>query len=169
VRVRLRARVQPLLVPRTVNLEDYVTGSKSVFDGDPSRDRALIHGLIAEILIYEDGSIVLRFKESTLFEPVRTYTVHPNDRAPGSLADERQAPLDGWNGAAKVADEEGTQVTEILEAQVKGRLVRAYTHERREDGARNHGGKGVGVPSGILGLLYHDLPTDTVCVPRLAA
>ncbi len=67
------SRVQPLLLPRPLAVQDYVSGTASVFEGDFGRDRKFLETVIDGILVYANGAIVLQFQEASLFEPVRSY------------------------------------------------------------------------------------------------
>ncbi len=71
--VEAEANVQPLLMPRAPAVEDYLTGSASLFEDDMARNRALLEQVLDCILVYASGAIVVKIKESTLFEPVNTY------------------------------------------------------------------------------------------------
>jgi site-specific DNA recombinase len=74
------ALVQPLLLPHPAAVRDYVTGSASLFHGDVSEDQEFLRGIIEGIYIYTDGAIVVRFKEASLFEPVKECRINENAR-----------------------------------------------------------------------------------------
>ncbi|MFI5299617.1 MAG: hypothetical protein ACHREM_16135 [Polyangiales bacterium] len=69
--VEAEALIAPLLLPRPSAVAEYVTGGASVFGGDPARDKRFVEQVLEGITVYADGTITVRFRESSLFAPVR--------------------------------------------------------------------------------------------------
>ncbi len=57
-----RANLQPALLART--MRDVESGDAPLLTGDPIEDRAFLHEVIEKILVYADGSIVVRWQGS---------------------------------------------------------------------------------------------------------
>ncbi|MDD9971737.1 MAG: recombinase family protein [Myxococcales bacterium] len=72
------AEIQPLLLPNVKTVDDFVVGRDSIFDGDDAHDREFLNRVIEGIFVYQDGTVVMRFKEDSLFAPVRGYEFHPD-------------------------------------------------------------------------------------------
>jgi hypothetical protein len=84
------AALQPLLFPRPAAIADYLSGNASLFEEDYARNRQLLDRVINHILVLADGSIVVQFREASLFEPVRFCRL-PTTPAPAQ-AGERGRP-----------------------------------------------------------------------------
>jgi hypothetical protein len=65
------ASVQPLLLPRRVAVTDCISGSTSRFTGGFNHDRQLVERRIDTILVDPERSLVVQFREASLFEPLR--------------------------------------------------------------------------------------------------
>jgi hypothetical protein len=75
------ALVQPLLLPKQTAVADYVAGSASLFTGDFAHDRKFLEHAVDKVLVYESGALVVRFKQESLFEPVRFATLGQPSKA----------------------------------------------------------------------------------------
>ena len=87
------ALVHPLLAPRLGGAEDFRSGDARLFSGQMQEDRALLDPCVESIAVYGDGTLVLKFKEAGLFEPLR-YAPLPPQRSTVNLPDDRKRYAD---------------------------------------------------------------------------
>jgi hypothetical protein len=85
------ALVQPLLLPRAATVANYKTGTASIFTGDYATDRHFLEKVIEAIVVYADGSLLLQFKESSLFQPVKFARLQNKPPQGEDLAAQRRA------------------------------------------------------------------------------
>ncbi len=76
--------VQPLLIPRPPAVEDYLVGPASLFDDDFTRNKQLMERVLEGIFVHADGTISLRFRESSLFAPVTSFDLKTRAEQPVS-------------------------------------------------------------------------------------
>jgi site-specific DNA recombinase len=115
------ALVQPLLRPRAGSVADYKSGSATLFTGDFTRDRDLLERVLDGVLVYADGSLVARFREASLFEPMRFahLSLDPK-RKNGALPVARTAALKEFQAQrADIARVAGKKALESLEMDVE--------------------------------------------------
>jgi hypothetical protein len=65
--------------------KDSAPGRASMFEGDVARDRQFLEHVLEGIYVYQDGTVVLRFKEESLFAPVKGYEFTPGRAGEGDL------------------------------------------------------------------------------------
>jgi hypothetical protein len=72
----------------TASVEDYITGPASMFEDDFARNKQLVDKVLEGIFVHVDGTISLRFRESSLFAPVSVFDLKaPGDQGgPANLA-----------------------------------------------------------------------------------
>jgi hypothetical protein len=85
------ALVQPLLLPRAATVANYKTGNASIFTGDYTTDRHFLEKVVEAIVVYSDGSLLLQFKESSLFQPVKFARLQNKPPRGEDLAAQRRA------------------------------------------------------------------------------
>lgn len=51
-----------------------------MFDGDLAHEREFLRRVLEGVYVYNDGAILVRFREASLFEPVRSFQLHTDDR-----------------------------------------------------------------------------------------
>lgn len=100
-----RELIQPIMVPSIVTEDDFVSGSASVFSGDHHKDRAFLEQTISRILVYADGSVVVRFRANNLFTPVEAYRLGRESHEP--LAEARHRQLVNYEGTRLGLEDEG--------------------------------------------------------------
>jgi site-specific DNA recombinase len=155
------AQLEPLLLPQPAAVADYVAGSASVFEGDLARDRQLLEAVLDGIYVYNDGAIVLRFKDRSLFEPVRRYHIADLEAEPPALPAARRDQAQGLSGAQSVVTTDvraGARAEEWEYAVREDRSGLAPVTARKgasraESSTRNN----VGVPSPTRPFDLHDL------------
>lgn len=108
-----RSLLQPLLMPRTAAVRDYITGDASIFQGDLARDKEFLTRVLEGIFVSADGAIVMRFRDDTLFARVAAYEFRTDSPAPTGPRDRRRrdhlwdTSVFGWkNGHGQVVAKE---------------------------------------------------------------
>jgi len=108
------AALQPLLIPRPAALADYLSGNASLFKEDYAQSRQFVERVIDHVLVLADGSIVVQFREASLFEPVRfcrapapASTQGPEGSAE-PLADARKAHLEEYQRMRQALEQQLT-------------------------------------------------------------
>ena len=137
------ALVTPLLIPRAAAVKDYVAGSASLFENDSARDKEFLERVLEGIFVYADGTITLRFRESSLFAPVTSFGLQGDEQgSDATLAARRKLHRDLLaNGLAQFEDCKNKPATVQVE-QAHGLPFYRFDSPR---GAKNR----VGVPSGV--------------------
>ncbi len=100
------ALVTPLLIPRAAAVKDYIAGSASLFENDSARDKEFLERVLEGIFVYADGTITLRFRESSLFAPVTSFGLQGEEQgSDATLAARRKLHRDLLaNGLAQFED-----------------------------------------------------------------
>ena len=86
--------IQPYLMPNAPVINEYLTGTATLFRGDRIQDRKLLAEVLDAILIYATGQVVLRFRAETVFTPVSEYHLDPEGGQPHDLAKDRAVFLE---------------------------------------------------------------------------
>jgi hypothetical protein len=131
---------------RERSIQDFIRGRASVFEGDFSRDKEFLAQVLDGILVYPDGSVVLKFAEDSLFAPVAAAELRGEHVGDASVEDARKLHREFMKETREWAEPDDQVVV------IEGDGLIAY---KTISAPGNRSGKTVGVPSGTLAEGYH--------------
>lgn len=157
-----RDLLAPLLLPSQRAVHDFVTGHASFFDAEWLYQREFIERVVERIVVYADGSIVVRFAADSLFAPVADVELvegavaSPSETAGLAAKRAHLARLvrdtREWSGSDAISLQVGDLGFAMARAPSRPHGTVAPTDDPGDD-PRNRSGKTLNVPRGIRTLV----------------